>query len=113
MWTKQANTFSTFVGKSPKYLEDVEQYVADGNNRLMYIYTDEAEERLEEHMDAIAWKQVAMKKSLIDTGIDPSTALTLSKDMGFGEQAAKNASAAQMEDEKKQKVAKEEKKAKK
>ena len=78
----------------------------------MYIYTDEAEEHfVEDHMDVITWKQVAMKKNLIDTGIDPSTVLTLSKDMGFGEQAAMNASAAQMEDEENQKAEKEKKKA--
>ena len=95
--------FQSGLSKSKKYLEGVE-----GNNRLMYIYTDEAEERfVEDHMDVITRKQVAMKKNLIDTGIDPSTVLTLSKDMGFGEQAAMNASAAQMEDEENQKAEKE------
>ena len=112
MWSKQANTFSSFVGKSPRYLEGVEQYVSEGNNRLMYIYTEEAEQRfVEDHMDVITWKQVATKKSLIDTGIDPSTALSLSKDMGFGEQAAQNSSAAQLKDEEDKKAAKEKKKA--
>ena len=58
----------------------------------MYIYTEEAEQRfVEDHMDVITWKQVATKKSLIDTGIDPSTALSLSKDMGFGAAACKAA----------------------
>ena len=112
MWSKQANTFSTFVGKSKRYLEGVEQYVSEGNNRLMYIYTEEAEQRfVEDHMDVITWKQVATKKSLIDAGIDPSTALSLSKDMGFGEQAAQNSSAAQLKDEEDKKAAKEKKKA--
>ena len=78
----------------------------------MYIYTEEAEQRfVEDHMDVITWKQVATKKSLIDAGIDPSTALSLSKDMGFGEQAAQNSSAAQLKDEEDKKAAKEKKKA--
>jgi hypothetical protein len=112
MWTKQANTFCSFVTKSPSYLAGVEEYVARGNNRLLFIYTDDAEERfVNDHMDVITWQQVGHKKSLIDSGIDPSTSVSLANEMGFGEQASKNASAAKMKDEEDKKAEKEKKKA--
>jgi cobalamin biosynthesis protein CobT len=62
-------------------------------------------------MDVITWQQVGLKKSLIDSGIDPSTSVSLANEMGFGQQASKNASAAQMKDEEDKKAAKEKKKA--
>ena len=100
-----------FCNESPSYLAGVEEYVAQGNNRLLFIYTDDAEERfVNDHMDVITWQQVGLKKSLIDSGIDPSTSVSLANEMGFGQQASKNASAAQMKDEEDKKAAKEKKK---
>ena len=52
--------FQSGLSKSKKYLEGVE-----GNNRLMYIYTDEAEERfVEDHMDVITWKTSRYEEEL-------------------------------------------------